>query len=167
MRAFVNSSGMARPVGLHGFGNVGNLGLINVGWCDSFEQAVEALGEVVRRAEAENATSSSAYQQAKSVLQQETGWNLFGRTRVSGVTNCEAQTARLASIIKELNAKLKDPITIPPVVLEQLKDAEERTQPTEPVPFWVKATVIGGIAVAGLIAVGVITGQVAPILKRL
>ena len=164
MRAFINSSsGMARPVGLHGFGD---LGLINSAWCDSFEQAIESLGEVVRRAEGE-AVTGPEFQQAKSVLQQETGWNPFGRTLVSGATNCEAQTARVAVIINALNKKLKSPIVLPPAVAAQLKDATERALPTEPVPLWVKATVIGGIAVVGLIAVGVITGQVAPILKRL
>ena len=170
MRAFINSSsgsrGVIRPVGLHGFGDVGNLGVVTAFVCDSFDQAIETLGRAVSRGEAEKLTGPE-FTEAKAVYETETSWNLFGRTFVSWGRNCEDQTSRIGTLILALNSRLKNPVQIPPSILVKVKNVTESAQPTEPVPLWVKATVIGGIAVVGLIAVGVITGQVAPILKRL
>lgn len=159
MRAIVNASGRvhSKPMGLSG------LGLINSAWCDSFEQAVETLGEAVRRGTDQSLTSP-AFVQAKGAYEAETSFNIFGRTPV-GLTNCEAQTARLVGILYAVNKELKTPVPVPPSIEKQYNDAVRGAQPPEPVPTWVKLTVIGGISVVGVIALAYVTGQVAPLLR--
>lgn len=170
MRVFVNSqSGLGRTVGLGDFGRangpLGNLGLWNSSWCDSFEQAVETLGEVVRRGKAEGLIHP-ALAQAESVLNSETSLLPLNRTPV-GPTNCEAQTSRIAVLINSVNALLKNKVVVPPSVRAQLTDAEQGTLPPEDMPLWTKAAIVGGISVVGLIALAVITGQVAPIFRTI
>lgn len=148
-----------------GLGAPSGLGLVNVAFCDEFEQAVEFLGEVLRRA----TTSSPAYDRAKRVYDAETdGFPYTKRTPV-GLTNCQNQTARINDVAQALNAELPANLRVsaPPAVTEQANDARMAAgdKPPPEMDPTVKFAIVGGIVVAGIIGVAVITGQVAPLLR--
>jgi len=156
VRAIGVSGGHLRPqsTGLAG------LGLINSSYCDSFEQAIEYLGFVVKRGEAEKLTSAN-FVSAKKMHEAETSWNIFNRTPVTGypfVSNCVDRTQAVVNLLVTVNAELKQPVPLPPNLVA-------KGQPPEPMPAWQKMAIIGGISVVGIVAVAYITGQVAPLLR--
>jgi hypothetical protein len=154
------------------FAGLGNLGLVNSWWCDPFEQAIETLGEVLRRAENAGIINNDAYRRAKTVHDEETSWLLYKRSTV-GVQNCQAQTSRIALMISEVNSTLPvgSRVPVPSSVVEEARDArvdagqEAPPEPTDPLTPTVKFAIIGGVVVAGIIGVAVITGNIASITK--
>jgi len=138
------------------------LGLVNVVLCDTFEQAIEALGFALEQARAENKTALPEYQNAKAVYDTETGF-LFGRSGVGkAVGNCESQTARIAGYLVTLNSKLTRPVVVPAGVQAQAADAQRAI---DGMPAWQKMAIIGGISVVGVVGIAYITGQLAPLLR--
>ncbi len=153
----------SRPSGLGALGTT----YFNVAFCDSFQQAVEALGEVVRRAD-EAGVNSATLAQARKLYEDETSW--FNRTPVS-VVNCSARTAYVASVVSAANADLPSNrrMGLPPSVQETLNernlDADTAGKPPEPMPDWAKYAIVGGISVVGLIGIAYITGQVGGVIR--
>lgn len=142
------------------------LGLINSAFCDSYEQAIEALGEAVRRGQNKGLVSNN-FAQAQKVYGDETSALVWRRTPV-GVWNCEAQTARIALLLQNLNAELgSDAVGVPSPVLAQQRDAQQASgeKPKDEMDPVVKFAIIGGITVAGIIGVAVITGQVGSVVR--
>ena len=157
---------LGRPVSVMNNQHFAGLGLVNSAFCDSFEQAVETLGEVVRRGQAKGLVSAN-FAQAQKVHGDETSALIWRRTPV-GVWNCEAQTARIALLIQNLNAELgADAVSIPSSVLAQQRDAQQASgeKPKDEMDPVVKFAIIGGITVAGIIGVAVITGQVGSVVR--
>jgi len=139
------------------------LGLVNSAFCDSFETAIETLGFALARA----TQSTANIEMARKVYEAETSANIFGRTKV-WVGNCEAQTARIAQLIDLVNKDLgTNAVAVPPSVREQVNDANIAAgdKPPPEMDPTVKFAIVGGIVVAGIIGVAVITGQVAPLLR--
>lgn len=149
------------------------LGLINSAWCDSFEQAVETLGTAVRAGD-EAGLNSTVFQQAKTVHENETSYYLWQRTPV-GLTNCSAQTARIATYIASINTELKAKgraqVLVPPIVTEKFNagalDALDAGKPPEEMSGTAKFAIIGGITVVGIIGIAYVTGQIAPLFRAL
>lgn len=150
MRAIIGQNGRVQQLGLSG------LGLVNVAWCDSFEQAIDLLGEVVRRGGEEGLTSPD-FINAKKVHESETSLNLFSRTPVH-VGNCTDRTQGIVNLALAVNKQLKQPAPVP-------ANLGAKVLPPEEVPTWVKLALIGGIAVVGTVAVAYMTGQVAPLFR--
>ncbi len=79
-------------------------------------------------------------------------------------TDCGKHVTELKATIAALRAELGSAAPAPlrphaTIVTGAAPDA------ASDMPFWQKAAIIGGIGVAGLVAVAVITGQVAPLLR--
>jgi hypothetical protein len=149
-----------------GLSGLGSLGLVNVSICQSYEDAVDVLGEAVKRGEEQGLTSDN-FLQAKAKWEQETSYNVFGRTPVGKLLgNCESQTAliglHIANVNKELGA---NSVSVPPNVQAQVNDATDRTKPPEEMSATAKFAIIGGITVVGIIGLAFITGQIAPLLR--
>lgn len=127
--------------------------------CTAHEQAMDAIKEGLRRAEAKNLQNRNEYIQAKAY---------FDNNPVVYPWTCEENTAEAGLIAQKLNALLgNDAAPIPPSVAEQLFDAEVKTKPPEEMSATAKFAIIGGITVVGIIGVAYITGQLAPLLKAL
>lgn len=153
-----------RGVGGSGLGGLGGLGLVNVSFCPSFEDAIDTLGSAVKRGSAEGLTSQN-FLDAKEKYENETSYLPWKRTPVSKLTNCEDATAIVAMHINNVNAELKAKVGIPANVQAQANDALSRTKPPEEMSPTAKFAIIGGITVVGIVAVAVIVGQVAPLLR--
>lgn len=139
------------------------LGLVNSAFCDEFELAIETLGLALARA----TQSTANIEMARKVYETETSANIFGRTKV-WLGNCEGQTARIAQLIDLVNRDLgASAVPVPPSVREQGNDADiaAGNKPPPEMDPTVKFAIVGGIVVAGIIGVAVITGQVAPLLR--
>lgn len=163
--------------------SLSGLGLVNVAWCDSFEQAIETLAEVVRRGEAAGFTSAN-FIKAKELLEAETGYNPTNRTPV-WKGNCEAQTARIVVWVNAVNAELASkgaswvpssgqpqpaaPVPVPPVITENFNAATQTAvaagKPPEEMSDTAKFAIIGGISVVGAIALAVIVTQVVKVIR--
>lgn len=155
--------GSVKPAGLGGLGVYNSLG------CDSFDQAIKDLEELVRRGE-QAGISSMALERAKTVLDEETGWNPINRTAV-WPTNCRAQTARIAAIIAAgmadlpASARFGVAATVTTAAAAANLDANNAGKPPEDISPTAKFAIIGGITVVGIIGVAVITGQIAPLFR--
>lgn len=124
--------------------------------CTAHELALDALKVALDRAEKSGLQQADAYIEAK---------RYFDNNPIVYPWSCEENTAYAGQVLKKLNAVLGSKADeIPAPVAEQMTDAHERTKPPEETPFWVKATVIGGLSVAGLITVAVLAGQLGPLL---
>lgn len=155
------------PVSTFNNQHFAGLGLVNSAFCDEFEQAVEVLGEAVKRGTAAGLTSAN-FQQAKKVYEDETSYFVWRRTPV-GLTNCQNQTARIAQLIQNVNAELPASarVGVPSPVLEQQTDAQRASgeKPPSEIDPTVKFAIVGGIIVAGIIGAAVITGQVGSVIR--
>jgi len=156
-QSVIQPNGRAVSVmGSMGGPGLSGLGLINSAWCDSFEQAVDALGEAVRRGEEQGLTSAN-FVQAQTVYANETSAALWRRTPV-GVWNCKDQTDRINLLVQALNKELTQPVPV-------AQSVQNASKPPEEMSLTAKFAIIGGITVAGIIGIAVITGQVAPLFR--
>lgn len=140
-------------------------GLNGLNWtqsnfCGDYDLALDLMVRVSARATEERLNTSDARDLAARAAR-ETGWNLPARTWSN--LNCAGVTTELMQLVTAVNKQLKSPIAIGQQLLDSTNpnDADERKAMS---PF-AKAAIIGGITVAGIIGIAVITGQVAPLLR--
>lgn len=138
------------------------LGLVNVAYCTPFENAIDTLGTALERVESAGLTGNKIYQQAKSVYDDETSYDIFNRTKV-WLGNCDGQTARIGGLVNAVNDLLSRSGSQPVVVPPQVKNTttQESTPPPPSKPFDLSdlttPITIGAIAV-GVIAVAYMFG---------
>ncbi len=146
--------------------------------CDSFDAALDTLVEALRRADAAGLVGPDITQAQNRADDETSMWRPWARSAVLP-TNCKNKTAELALLINNVNVALskaqasgassQPPVSLPPSVLAATaaanQSATDAGKPPEEMSLTAKIALIGGISVAGLIAVAVITGQVAPLLR--
>jgi hypothetical protein len=145
----------------------GDLGWAQTAFCDKFDEALDTLGELVKRLDAANVHTSNA-EQARTRWANENSLNPFNRTAV-GVWNCTQRTAELAQLIGAANAELVSATTpanavpIPPVVAEVAASANTDAAMAAKVPDAppdITGTIKTVAIAAGVIAAVVVIGPI-------
>lgn len=153
-------------MGANGSG-FGDLGWLQTAFCDKFDQALDTLGELVKRLDAAGAQGPNA-QQARTRWASENSLNPFNRTAV-GLTNCTQRTAELTQLINAANAELvtattpANAVPIPPVMQETIASANTDAAMAAKVPDAppdITGTIKTVAIAAGVIAAVVVVGPI-------
>lgn len=142
----------------------GSSGLSGLGLVTSsssvYDDAIASLAEAVRRGVA-TGLSSDNFLQIKQFVEDETSLLLYKRSAVwpwNATDKVKQVNAYLATVNAELRKAGKSPVAAPPSTDDAIKPPDEMSATA-------KFAIIGGITVAGIIGIAVITGQVAPLLR--
>lgn len=144
-----------RVGGLSGLGSSWYVGT----FCNSFSEAVDALGASLAEARRLTLEADPTYVQGYERWERETSLSSWRRTDPLLPSTCVKGTADILALTTALNAKVAAAGGTPSIMPTPPPPGAGELSPTA------KFAIIGGIVVVGIIGVAVITGQVAPLLR--